>query len=76
MNAEDGSGDIVVRLYEAKRAATSCALYTGIPIATARLTDMLERGDERVEVRDGAVPLTFRAFEIKTVRLTPEERSS
>ena len=74
--AEDGSGDIVVRLYEAKRAATTCALRSAIPIAAARLTDMLERGDERVEVRDGAVPLTFRAFEIKTVRLTPAERSS
>jgi alpha-mannosidase len=68
--AEDGSGDIIVRLYEAKRAATVCALRTSLPIAVARLTDMLECGDERLEVHDGAISLPFRAFEVKTVRLT------
>lgn len=74
--AEDGSGDIVVRLYDAQRAATRCTLRTSLPIAAARLTDMLERDDEPVEVRDGAMSLAFRAFEIKTVRLTPVERPS
>lgn len=69
--AEDGSGDVIARLYEAKRAATVCTLRTSLPIAAARLTDMLERGDERLEVHDGAISLPFQAFEVKTVRLTP-----
>jgi len=69
--AEDGSGDIIVRLYEAMRAATRCTLRTTLPVTSARLTDMLERGDTSLAVRDGAIALDFRAFEVKTVRLTP-----
>ena len=68
--AEDGSNDIVIRLYEAKRMTTACRLTTSLPVAAAAATDMLER--ETVEVLvcvDGTVALTFRPFEVKTVRL-------
>jgi alpha-mannosidase len=69
--AEDGSGDVVVRLYEAKRMATRCRLSTSLDIATAVQTDMLENGNEALPLADGQIGLEFRPFEIKTIRLRP-----
>ncbi|MCB0230149.1 MAG: alpha-mannosidase, partial [Anaerolineae bacterium] len=40
--AEDGSGDVIVRLYESMRTATRCRLTTALPVGRAALTDMLE----------------------------------
>ncbi|MGC9455020.1 MAG: glycoside hydrolase family 38 C-terminal domain-containing protein [Phycisphaerae bacterium] len=67
---EDGSGDVIIRLYEAMRTNTRCTLNTALPAASACETDMLE-SDIRceLELRDGRVGLEFRPFEIKTVRL-------
>ncbi|MCL6431809.1 MAG: alpha-mannosidase [Anaerolineae bacterium] len=68
--AEDGSADVVVRLYEAKRTATRCTLRTALPAAGAAETDMLEEKVLReLSCADGAIALDFRPFEIKTVRL-------
>ncbi|MBN1977337.1 MAG: alpha-mannosidase [Anaerolineae bacterium] len=67
--AEDRSGDIVVRLYESKRAATRCTLFTSLPVAGAVQTDMLENELEELALNDGRVDLDFRPFEVKTVRL-------
>ncbi len=67
--AEDGSGDLVVRLYEAKRAATSCVLSLGIPIRRAWAADMLETRGRELRLHAGAIELDFRPFEIKTLRL-------
>ncbi len=69
--AEDGSGDVVVRLYEAMRTATSCRLATSLPVSRASEADMLERPGRRLTVRGGAVGLELRPFEIKTLRLSP-----
>ena len=68
-SAEDGSSDIVVRLYESKRMATRCALTTSLPAREAIQTDMLENGDNKLPYQNGKVELDFRAFEVKTVRL-------
>jgi alpha-mannosidase len=68
--AEDGSGDVVVRLYEAKRTATRCTLSTTLPVSGAAQTDMLENVQARLECEEGKIGLDFRAFEVKTVRLT------
>ena len=67
--AEDGSGDIVLRLYEAKRADTDCVLTFGVPVRSAVLCDMLENELAPLEVTDGTVRLRFHTFEIKTVRI-------
>jgi len=67
--AEDGSGDLIVRLYESKRTATACILATSLPIRSACATDMLENDAEPLDTAVGAVPLELRPFEIKTVRL-------
>jgi alpha-mannosidase len=67
--AEDGSGDVVVRLYESKRAATRCTLTTSLPLAGAEQTNLLEEDGKELETSDGQIALSFRPFEIKTVRL-------
>ena len=67
--AEDGSGDIVLRLYEAKKAATKAEVSLQFGAAKAYLCDMLENVIEEVPVTDGKIALPFRAFEIKTVRV-------
>jgi len=67
--AEDGSGDIIVRLYEAKRAATRCALSTSLSPTKVLTTNMLEEGGEPVPFANGSMELDFRPFEIKTLRL-------
>ena len=67
--AEDGSGDIVLRLYEAKKAATKAEVSLQFGAAKAYLCDMLENIIEEVPVTDGKIVLPFRAFEIKTVRV-------
>jgi len=68
--AEDGSGDVIVRLYEAKRTATRCTLSTTLPVSGAAQTDMLENVQAALECEEGKIGLDFRAFEVKTVRLT------
>jgi len=68
--AEDGSQDLVLRLYEARRTATRCTLSSSLRLRSARATDMLEQGGDPLAVQDGQkIALAFRPFEIKTIRL-------
>jgi len=68
--AEDGSGDVVLRLYEAKRTATRATLRLGFRAAEVRQTNMLEEGDDVLPLSgDGQVTLEFRPLEIKTLRV-------
>lgn len=66
--AEDGSGDIVLRLYESKKAATAAKVQCAFG-SKAYLCDMLENILCEVPVENGVVSLPFKAFEIKTVRI-------
>jgi len=72
--AEDGSDDVIVRLYEAKRMAVACMLTTALPVVGATVTDMLEATEiEALDVATAGevrgVSLTLRPFEVKTLRL-------
>lgn len=67
--AEDGSSDIIVRMYESIRMATRCTLTTSLPVRGAAQTTMLEAPSRDLALREGVVELDFRPFEIKTVRL-------
>lgn len=67
--AEDGSGDVIVRLYEAKHMATGCTLTVGLPVKAASETDMMEENASPLSFAYGKVGLEFRPFEVKTVRL-------
>ena len=67
--AEDGSGDVIVRLYEAKRMATRCTLTTTLPVKSAMQTNMLEEEAEALALDGDGIALEFRPFGIKTLRL-------
>ena len=69
--AEDGSGDVILRLYEAKRADTACELALRLPISSAQVCDMLENPVEDLDLSAGALRLHFHPFEVKTLRLRP-----
>ena len=66
---KDGSPDVVVRAYEAKRTATRCALATSLPVVAAVQTDMLEIIQHELPYKHGTIDLAFRPFEVKTIRL-------
>lgn len=67
--AEDGSGDRILRLYEAKKSAVQTEVDLKFGAGKAYLCDMLENVKEELPVEDGKISLAFRAFEVKTVRV-------
>lgn len=67
--AEDGSGDVIVRLYESKHAQTAAQLALGFPAERAFVCDMLENPKQELAVAGNAVAFEMRAFEIKTLRI-------
>ncbi|MCY1136507.1 glycosyl hydrolase-related protein [Actinoplanes sp. Pm04-4] len=70
--AEDRSGDLIVRLYEAAGARTRTTVEPGFGFTTARATDLLERdlGGRTWQSRD-SIELDLRPFEIVTLRISP-----
>lgn len=70
--AEDGSGDLVVRLYESLGDRVCGTLRPGFGFDQVLTTDLLERTiDPEPELtEDGVVRLTLRPFEILTLRFT------
>ncbi len=70
--AEDGSGDIILRLYEAAGAAIQTTVRINLPAEKIWECDMLEHKKEggwESELGESLHKLSFRAFEIKTLRL-------
>ncbi|MFI9027745.1 alpha-mannosidase [Streptomyces sp. NPDC053560] len=69
--ADDGSGDVVVRLHEARGGRARTRLSCGFPVASAVRCDLLERpaGDGGEECEDGVLDLALHPFEIVTLRL-------
>ena len=67
--ADDGSGDLILRLYEAKNADTFCRLFLHLPCGKAWEADLLENKKKELPIRDGAADLHFHNFEVRTIRL-------
>ena len=67
--AEDGSSDIILRMYESKRSLTHCFLSTSLTVTRVTQTDMLERFQCELPVKRGKIALDFHPFEVKTIRL-------
>ena len=67
--ADDRSGDVVVRLYEARGGHADGQLRLNLDVAAVRETDLLERPLADHPARDGAVNLRLRPFQILTLRL-------
>jgi alpha-mannosidase len=70
--ADDGSGDVVVRVYEALGARARARLKLGFEAATVTATDLLERPlpDAAPELTGAGVDLTLRPFQILTLRFS------
>ncbi|MFD7499270.1 alpha-mannosidase [Streptomyces sp. NPDC059832] len=77
--ADDRSGDIVVRLYEACGGRTRTVLTAGFPLTSAVETDLLEReldprgNTDAVQADGRTVHLALRPFQILTLRLRPRK---
>lgn len=67
--AEDGSGDLIIRLYESQNTYTCCRLSFGFDVQEVAVTDMLEKKKRRIEVQENSVVLAMKAFEIVTLRV-------
>jgi alpha-mannosidase len=67
--ADDGSGDLIVRLHEAVGNRTRVTVATTDRITEAWRCDLLEEDLRGEEVGDGVVTLTVRPFQIVTLRL-------
>jgi alpha-mannosidase len=80
--AEDGSGDLVVRLYESRggRANAVLTLGTGAPAESVTETDLLERPLAEAPAREvtgrGTVEVALRPFQILTLRLSGRARAA
>ncbi|MPV35577.1 alpha-mannosidase [Georgenia subflava] len=73
--AEDRSGDVVVRLYEAHGGRATATLTAGFPVGAVIETDLHEQPVEATSLAttaDGGIRLRLRPFQLITLRLTPQ----
>jgi alpha-mannosidase len=68
--ADDGSNDLIVRLYEACGDRAEVAVRAATRVTAAARCNALEEPLSGLEVFDGFVDLTLRPFELVTLRLT------
>jgi alpha-mannosidase len=68
--ADDRSGDVVVRLYEARGGKATATLRPGFAAGRAQAVDLLERPLDELPLTDAGVVLALRPFQIVTVRFT------
>jgi len=67
--ADDRSGDVIVRLYEAHGGRAAGTVRAGFPVASADVVDLLERPLSDTALVDGGVSVTLRPFQLLTLRL-------
>jgi alpha-mannosidase len=73
--AEDGSGDVIVRLYEAHGTRAKGSLTAGFNFVSVQETDLLERRVDNVAIRGTELPmveLELRPFQLVTLRFALE----
>ena len=76
--SEDGTGDLVIRLYESMGGARTAVVHPFLPFNAVCTCSLAEEPQEVLPVSDGTFTLSFHPFEIITLRLarknrTPEE---
>jgi alpha-mannosidase len=67
--ADDGSGDLIVRVAEVCGARVQVPVRTPARITSAHACNLLEEPQRALDVADGFVNLTLRPFELVTLRL-------
>jgi alpha-mannosidase len=70
--ADDGTGDLIVRLHEACGDRAVVTVRTRERISSASRCNLLEEPNRGEEVGDGVVALRLRPFELVTLRVTPD----
>ena len=76
--AEDGSGDLILRLYESKKADTMAEVQFGLDalgcaVRKVSRCNMMEESEEVVSTDGRSVSVHFRPFEIMTLRVEYEK---
>ena len=66
--AEEGEG-IVLRVYESNGEQTDCVLTFAATVKSAEETDLLELNPKELKAKKEKLPLHFKPFEIKTLKL-------
>ncbi len=67
--ADDGSGDLIVRLAEVCGARTTVAVRTPARMTVADLCNLLEEPHTALDIADGFVNLTLKPFQLATLRI-------
>ena len=67
--ADDRSGDLIVRLYEARGARTQTAIQAGFAATAVTIVDLLERELDRADLIDDRVAVDLGPFQILTLRI-------
>jgi alpha-mannosidase len=65
---EDDDG-LIVRLYEAHGCRGRRTLRTALPVKRGIETDLMERDERKLTVRNGRITLDFKPYQIRTVKL-------
>ena len=66
--AED-SDSLILRLYEAHGGRGTARVRLGVPFSRACRTDLLEGEGEELPLRDGAIEVAYRPWELITIAL-------
>lgn len=68
----EGSGAIVLRIFEHANARAKATITFGVPVKSVRLVNLMEEGGEALPLRGNAVTLNLRPFEIATLMIELE----
>jgi alpha-mannosidase len=71
--ADDQTGDVVVRIYEARGAHITTTVQPGFPAIGVTTVDLLERELGRAELIDERITVDLRPFQILTLRIQRAE---
>jgi len=67
--AEDGSGNIIIRMYESRNSYAKACVSLNSEIKSVYVTDMLENNISEIEISDALFNLELKPFEVKTIRI-------
>ena len=67
--AEDGD-DLIVRLYECEHKSSMATIQFGFPVQSAAEVNLMEEEPQILDLTGNGVVVSFRPFEIKTLRVT------
>ncbi len=69
--SEDGTGDLIVRIYENMGGTRTSVIHPFLPFSAVCVCTIDEQPGEILPVKDGTFTVSFRPFEIVTLRLHP-----